>query len=139
MMTINEFIRKYRVVEKKDYNGTKFATLWENGVHVRIMNPYVICNDDFEFSCQASYTHYSEPKGLADEYTEVEIGFPSLNDRLIEKYREDYGWEEDCGLTNPVYPYVPVKVVDELIKFHCGINEESVLERIEELKRKRAA
>ena len=107
-MTINEFIRKYRVVEKKDYNGTKFAQLWENGIHVRIMNPYVICNDDFEFSCQASYSHYSEPKGLADEYSQVEIGFPSLNDRIIAKYREDYGWEEDCGLTNPVYPYVPV-------------------------------
>ncbi len=135
-MTINEFIRKYRVVEKKDYNGTKFAQLWENGVHVRIMNPYVICNDDFEFSCQASYSHYSEPKGLADEYSEVEIGFPSLNDRIIEKYREDYGWEEDCGLTNPVYPYVPVKVVDELIQFHCGINEEAVQERIAELKKK---
>ena len=37
-MTINEFIKKYRKVEKKDYNGTKFAQLWENGVHVRIMN-----------------------------------------------------------------------------------------------------
>ena len=135
-MTINEFIRKYRVVEKKDYNGTKFAQLWENGIHVRIMNPYVICNDDFEFSCQASYSHYSEPKGLADEYTQVEIGFPSLNDRIIEKYREDYGWEDDCGLTNAVYPYVPVEVVDELIQFHCGINEEAVQERIVELKKK---
>lgn len=138
-MTINEFIRKYRVVEKKDYNGTKFAQLWENGIHVRIMNPYVICNDDFEFSCQASYSHYSEPKGLADEYTQVEIGFPSLNDRIIAKYREDYGWEEDCGLTNPVYPYVPVKVVDELITYHGGINEVAVKERIAELKKKVAA
>jgi hypothetical protein len=135
-MTINEFIRKYRVVEKKDYNGTKFAQLWENGIHVRIMNPYVICNDDFEFSCQASYSHYSEPKGLADEYTQVEIGFPSLNDRIIEKYREDYGWEDECGLTNAVYPYVPVEVVDELIQFHCGINEVAVKERIAELKKK---
>jgi len=138
-MTINEFIKKYRKVEKKDYNGTKFAQLWENGVHVRIMNPYVICNDDFEFSCQASYSHYSEPKGLADEYSEVEIGFPSLNDRIIAKYREDYGWEEDCGLTNPVYPYVPVKVVDELIAYHGGINEVAVKERIAELKKKVAA
>ena len=139
-MTINEFIRKYRdIQELKDFRGTEMEKDFEDGIMRRIMNPYVICNDDFEFSCQASSSHYSEPRGLADEYTQVEIGFPSLNDRLIEKYREDYGWEEDCGLTNPVYPYVPVKVVDELIKFHCGINEESVLERIEELKRKRAA
>ena len=101
-------------------------------------SPYVICNDDFEFSCQASSSHYSDPRSLADEYTQVEIGFPSLNDKLIEKYREDYGWEDDCGLTNPVYPYVPVEVVDQLIEFHCGINEKGVLERIEEQKRKAA-
>ena len=139
-MKINEFIIKYRDIKNlHDFRDTPLENQYEDGIMKRVMNPYVICNDDFEFSCQASYTHYSEPKGLADEYTEVEIGFPSLNDRIIEKYREDYGWEEDCGLTNPVYPYVPVKVVDELIKFHCGINEESVLERIEELKRKRAA
>ncbi len=138
-MTINEFIRKYRVVKTKDYNGTKFADLWEDGISVNVFNPYVICNDDFEFSCQASSSHYSDPRSLADEYTQVEIGFPSLNDKLIEKYREDYGWEDDCGLTNPVYPYVPVEVVDQLIEFHCGINEKGVLERIEERKRKRAA
>ena len=138
-MTINEFIRKYRdIKELKDFRGTEMEKDFEDGIMRRIMNPYVICNDDFEFSCQASYSHYSEPRGLADEYTQVEIGFPSLNDRLIEKYREDYGWEDDCGLTNPVYPYVPVEVVDELIQFHCGINEEAVLERIEEIKRKAA-
>ena len=138
-MTINEFIRKYRdIKELKDFRGTEMENHFEDGIMKRVMNPYVICNDDFEFSCQASSSHYSEPRGLADEYTQVEIGFPSLNDRLIEKYREDYGWEDDCGLTNPVYPYVPVKVVDELIQFHCGINEKGVLERIEELKRKAA-
>ena len=135
MMTINEFIRKYRVVERKDFNGTKFSSLYENGIMRRVFTPYVICNDDFEFSCQASSTHYSEPRDLANEYSQVEIGFPSLNDRIIEKYREDYGWEEDCGLTNPVYPYVPVKVVDELIEFHCGINESAVCDRIAQLKK----
>ena len=138
-MTINEFIRKYRdIQELKDFRGTEMEKDFEDGIMRRIFTPYVICNDDFEFSCQASSSHYSEPRGLADEYTQVEIGFPSLNDRLIEKYREDYGWEDDCGLTNPVYPYVPVEVVDELIQFHCGINEKGVLERIEELKRKAA-
>jgi hypothetical protein len=138
-MTINEFIRKYRdIKELKDFRGTEMENHFEDGIMKRVMNPYVICNDDFEFSCQASSSHYSEPRGIADYYSQVEIGFPSLNDRLIEKYREDYGWEDDCGLTNPVYPYVPVKVVDELIQFHCGINEKGVLERIEELKRKAA-
>jgi len=135
-MTINEFIIKYRnIQELKDFHGTEMENHFEDGIMRRVFTPYVICNDDFEFSCQASSTHYSEPRGLADEYSQVEIGFPSLNDRIIEKYREDYGWEEDCGLTNPVYPYVPVKVVDELIEFHCGINESAVCDRIAQLKK----
>ena len=138
-MTINEFIRKYRdIQELKDFRGTEMENHFEDGIMKRVMNPYVICNDDFEFSCQASSSHYSEPRGIADYYSQVEIGFPSLNDRLIEEYREDYGFEDDSGLTNPVYPYVPVEVVDQLIEFHCGINEKGVLERIEELKRKAA-
>lgn len=135
-MKINEFILKYRDIRVlKDYRGTKMEKQFENGLMRRIMNPYVICNDDFEFSCQASYTHYSDPKGLANEYSKVEIGFPSLNDTLIAKYREDYGWEDECGLSNPVYPYVPVKVVNELIAFHGGINEVAVQERIAELEK----
>ena len=135
-MNINEFIVKYRDIKVlQDYRGTKMEKQFEDGIMRRIMNPYVICNDDFEFSCQASYTHYSDPKGLANEYTQVEIGYPSLNDTLIAKYREDYGWEDECGLSNPVYPYVPVKVVNELIAFHGGINEVAVQERIAELKR----
>ena len=135
-MNINEFIVKYRDIRVlKDYRGTKMEKQFENGIMRRIMNPYVICNDDFEFSCQASYTHYSDPKGLANEYTQVEIGYPSLNDTLIAKYREDYGWEDECGLSNPVYPYVPVKVVNELIAFHGGINEVAVQERIAELEK----
>ena len=135
-MKINEFILKYRDIKVlKDYRGTKMEKQFENGLMRRIMNPYVICNDDFEFSCQASYTHYSDPKGLANEYSKVEIGFPSLNDTLIAKYREDYGWEDECGLSKPVYPYVPVKVVNELIAFHGGINEVAVQERIAELEK----
>jgi len=135
IMTINEFIVKYRNIKVlKDFRGTEMEHEFEDGIMRRIMNPYVICNDDFEFSCQASHSHYSEPKGLAEKYTQVEIGYPSLNDRIIAKYREDYGWEDDCGLSNPVYPYVPVKVVDELITFHGGINENAVRERIKELK-----
>ena len=136
-MKINEFIIKYRnIQELKNFNGTEMEKYYEDGIMRRIMTPYVICNDDFEFSCQASFSHYSEPKGLADEYTEVEIGFPSLNDRIIAKYREDYGCEE--AFSSAVYPYVPVEVVDELIEFHGGIDEDAVKERIQELKEKAA-
>ena len=130
-MTINEFIRKYRKFEEFEVtSGLSKQLPW---------TPHVICNDDFEFSAQASYTHYSEPRAMSDEYTQVEIGYPSLNDRIIAEYREDYGWEEGHGLTNPVYPYVPVEVVDELIAYHGGINEDAVRERIAEMEKRTAA
>ena len=96
------------------------------------MNPYVICKDDFTFSAQASESHYSKPKGLADEYEEIEIGFPSYNDPIIAKYREDYGCEET--FSSAVYGYVPVGVVDKLIAVHGGIDEQAVQDQIADLK-----
>ena len=133
-MTINEFIIKYRDIKVlKDFRGTSMEKEFEDGIMRRIMNPYVICNDDFTFSAQAAGGHYSKPKGLADKYEEIEIGFPSYNDPIIAKYREDYGCEET--FSSAVYGYVPVKVVDKLIATHGGINENAIQERIAELKR----
>ena len=136
-MTINEFIMKYRKIQElKDFRGTNMEKDYEDGIMRRIMNPYVICNDDFTFSAQASETHYSTPKGLADEYEKIEIGFPTYNDPIIAKYKEDYGCEET--FSSAVYGYVPVKVVDKLIAAHGGINENAVQEKIEELKKEAA-
>ena len=137
MMTINEFIVKYRNIKVlKDFRGTELENHYEDGIMRRVMNPYVVCKDDFTFSAQASETHYSNPKGLANEYEEIEIGFPSYNDSIIAKYREDYGCEET--FSSAVYGYVPVKVVDKLIAAHGGIDELAVQERIEELKKEAA-
>ena len=133
MMTINEFIVKYRNIKVlKDFRGTELENHYEDGIMRRVMNPYVICKDDFTFSAQASETHYSKPKGLANEYEEIEIGFPSYNDSIIAKYREDYGCEET--FSSAVYGYVPVKVVDRLIAAHGGIDEQAVQDQIAEMK-----
>ena len=133
MMTINEYINKYRNIKVlKDFRGTNMEKDFEDGIMRRIMNPYVICKDDFTFSAQASESHYSKPKGLADEYEEIEIGFPSYNDLIIAKYREDYGCEET--FSSAVYGYVPVGVVDKLIAAHGGIDEPAVQDQIADLK-----
>ena len=133
MMTINEYINKYRNIKVlKDFRGTNMEKDFEDGIMRRIMNPYVICKDDFTFSAQASESHYSKPKGLADEYEEIEIGFPSYNDPIIAKYREDYGGEET--FSSAVYGYVPVGVVDKLIAVHGGIDEQAVQDQIADLK-----
>ena len=133
MMTINEYINKYRNIKVlKDFRGTNMEKDFEDGIMRRIMNPYVICKDDFTFSAQASESHYSKPKGLADEYEEIEIGFPSYNDPIIAMYREDYGCEET--FSSAVYGYVPVGVVDKLIAVHGGIDEQAVQDQIADLK-----
>lgn len=49
------------------------------------------------------------------EYTACEIGFPNREEELIKQYAED---PED--LTETVYAYVPVEVIDEVIKKHGG-------------------
>ena len=133
MMTINEYINKYRNIKVlKDFRGTDMEKDYDDGIMRRVMNPYVICKDDFTFSAQASESHYSKPKGLADEYEEIEIGFPSYNDPIIAKYREDYGCEET--FSSAVYGYVPVGVVDKLIAAHGGIDEQAVQDQIADLK-----
>ena len=107
---------------------TELEYSYEDGVMTMIRNPCVICKDGFTFSAQASSTHYSDPKGYADEYTEIEIGFPSEEEPLIMNYCEDFDKPTDT-----VYGYVPVKIVDLLIKKHGGIDEDAVIERMKEV------
>ena len=68
-------------------------------------------------SVQAGSMLYSTPRfNLRDgEYTACEIGFPNREEEMIEQYAED---SED--LTETVYAYVPVEVIDEVIKKHGG-------------------
>ena len=131
-MKINEFIK----------DNLKVTTLSEDPLMKHMMTssrlPHIICGDGFSMSVQVGYSLYSTPKKIAKRYSAVEIGYPSDHEPLIEKWAEfiPFGGEEDKepDYTDTVYPYVPVKVVDELITFHGGINENAVRERIKELK-----
>lgn len=75
------------------------------------------CNDGYSISVQASGFHYCEPRlnGVQD-YESVELGFPSMEDELINEYAED-----DSDYTGTVYGYVPIEIVEELINKHGGI------------------
>jgi len=79
----------------------------------------VVCADGFTMSVQASEIHYCAPReNDAEYYSEVEIGFPSMADPLIEQYAEDLE-----NLTDTVYGYVPVEIVEQVILKHGGIKE----------------
>lgn len=89
-----------------------------------IVIPYVVCNDGFSMSVQASYGHYCAPKftfdlsGLSNfPYYEFEIGYPSEDFPLLTK-------ESDIS----IYSYVPLEIVENIIDTHGGIVEQSEAE-----------
>ena len=87
--------------------------------------PKIVCSDGFEMSVQVGFSLYSTPKKVAKRYSAVEIGFPSEYEPLIEEYAETF-YKEDgedvTDYTDTVYPYVPVRIVDKVLKKHGGID-----------------
>lgn len=101
-MTINEFIKD------KEYNISDIVQ----------MKTRIYCIDDLNLSVQASWGHYCDPRiDAADFYTSVEIGYPSIEIPELMEYAED---PEDP--TETVYGYVPVSLVNKIIKDYGGID-----------------
>ena len=116
-MTINEFIK----------NNLKVKVLNDDPLMKHIMTssrlPHIVCEDGFSMSVQVGYSLYSTPKKVAKRYSAVEIGYPSEPEELIKEYAEFAPFDEDTAdYTDTVYPYVPVKIVDKVLKKHGGIN-----------------
>lgn len=78
----------------------------------RLVRPHAVCKDGFSISIQASAFHYCTPRReLKDgKYTQLELGFPSEYEELLDKYRG-----------GAIYLYVPIEVVEEVIEKHGGI------------------
>ena len=77
----------------------------------------IICNDGFRISVQGgTYYHYCNPREKCNEYYEVECGFPSEKEDLIMEYAES-----PENPTETVYAYVPIRVIEDVIKKHGGI------------------
>ena len=123
-MKINEFIKK----------NLKVKVLSEDPLMKHMLTstrlPQIVCSDGFTMSVQVGSSLYSTPKKVAKRYSAVEIGFPSEDEPLIEKYAESYyDPDVDFKYTETVYPYVPVRVVDKVLKKHGGIDLAETLRR----------
>ena len=111
-MKINEFIK----------NNLRVKTLSNDPLMKHITTssrlPHIVCEDGFTMSVQVGYSLYSTPKKIAKRYSAVEIGYPSDHEPLIEKWAEFTPFDEDevPDYTDTVYPYVPVGVVDKVLK-----------------------
>jgi len=126
--SINEFIK----------NNLKVKVLYENKdplmKHMMTSSrlPQIVCSDGFKMSVQVGFSLYSTPKKVAKRYSAVEIGFPSEHEPLIEEYAETFykdDGEDVTDYTDTVYPYVPVKIVNKVLKKHGGIDLTETLRR----------
>ncbi len=106
-MNTTEFMLKYKPTVKQLTDGYAFQDV----------RPAAKCKDGTTISIQASETHYSTPRqnGL-DYYTTVELGYPSVEDADLKEFAEDKE-----NLTDTVYGYVPIDVVDAFVEKHGGI------------------
>ena len=124
--SINGFIKNHlkvtNLAENKDLLRCVKPIVWKNkDMMTSTRLPQIICSDGFSMSVQVGFSLYSTPKKVAKRYSNVEIGFPSDHEPLIEKWAENL-FEDSPDFTDTVYPYVPVKVVDEVLKKHGGID-----------------
>ena len=118
-MKINEFIQR----NLKVTNHSSDPSMKHMLTSTRL--PKIVCSDGFEMSVQVGSSLYSTPKKVAKRYSAVEIGFPSEHEPLIEEFAETFykdDGEDVTDYTDTVYPYVPVKIVDKVLKKHGGIN-----------------
>ena len=77
----------------------------------------VVCADGFSISIQAGYGSYCLPRlDGARKYSKLELGCPNRPCPFIYKFAETSG-----DYTESIYPYVPAKVVDAMIRGHGGI------------------
>ena len=128
--SINEFIKNNLKV--KVLYGNKDPLMKHMMTSSRL--PHIVCSDGFEMSVQVGFSLYSTPKKVAKRYSAVEIGFPSEDEPLIEKYAESYyDPDVDFKYTETVYPYVPVRVVDKVLKKHGGIDLTETLRKYKEV------
>ena len=91
--------------------------------------PQIVCSDGFTMSVQVGFSLYSTPKKVAKRYSAVEIGFPSEHEPLIEEFAEG-SFDETPDYTETVYPYVPVRIVDKVLKKHGGIDMAETLREV---------
>lgn len=106
-MTVKDWLKK----------SVRTHTLYDGSVEIQEKRPRLCCNDGFSISVQASEFHYCHPRlnGVQD-YESVELGYPSVEDELINEYAEDC-----MDYTETVYGYVPIEIVEKLIEKHGGI------------------
>jgi hypothetical protein len=79
--------------------------------------PAARCKDGFTVSIQASSFHYCTPRiNGKQQYTAVELGFPSAYSRLLTPYKEGNESQKKS-----IFPWTPIAVIEKVVRLHGGI------------------
>lgn len=118
MRTKDYLAKWYKVTEvtiPETFDGRAMQPAYKD---VHIFRPLLVCKDGFSVYVQADKHRCCEPRGNKFDggYAKVELSYPSKSDPLISQYAVD-----KRNLTDSVYAYVPITVVDKLFEKHGGI------------------
>lgn len=85
--------------------------------------PRVVCADGYSVSIQAGSAFYSWPReNLAPEYGAFELGYQTEREPLLDEWAEEDFRTGEINYLECIFPFVPVEVVDEVLKKHGGID-----------------
>ena len=90
----------------------------ENRTDANWLSKMMKMKDGFTMSVQASEGHYCSPRDDTGPWYRFEVGFPSNRDNLLTPYVQRMAFST---LTKSIYPWVPLEVVEAVIKKHGGI------------------
>jgi hypothetical protein len=85
--------------------------------------PKIVCMDGFKMSVQGNEMAYSIPRKTGPQFSAMEIGFPSEPEDLIITYADN-----PADPTGTVYGYIPMKLIEQVVLKHGGINADVTFE-----------
>lgn len=115
---INEYFKRFypKNIDKSLFRWSYVGFEYTDRT-TRPVFPEIVCKDGFRISVQGHCGAYSFPRDdFADKYSMVEVMCSSTDDPIIMEMRDKR--EYDGG---DIFGYVPVWVVENIIKNHGGI------------------
>lgn len=119
---VNEYFKRFYPTDWKTADR-EFSTMlggmqrYKGDSHVSNVFPKMEFADGVTLSVQAHYGAYSQPRDdFADFYISVECGYPSEPIEELSPYQDG-----DGDPLQSVYGYVPIDVVEAVIKKHGGL------------------
>ncbi len=121
---INEWLPK----DSLTFNDYAILTYSENE---SIDRPKIICRDGFEFWVETGENSHTEPNVQpfkTASFRSVEIVKPSAEDERLKVFANEYLYLSE-PITESNIPYVPVELIEEMIKDHGGIDTEKTFSK----------